>query len=97
MANKGGYSREGLFGTIHHYDAKGHKIGESRPGFFGGYNNYDAKGHKVGESNQDGFGGFYNNDRTTEGCYIATCVYDPYDCPEVWTLLEMFALYRWMQ
>jgi hypothetical protein len=21
-----------------------------------------------------------------EGCYIATCVYGSYDCPEVWTL-----------
>ena len=62
MANKGGYSREGLFGTIHHYDAKGHKIGESRPGFFGGYNNYDAKGHKVGESRPAFFGGYNNYD-----------------------------------
>ena len=25
--------------------------------------------------------GFFNN-----GCYIATCVYGSYDCPEVWTL-----------
>ena len=23
---------------------------------------------------------------TDEGCYIATCVYGSYDCPEVWTL-----------
>lgn len=23
---------------------------------------------------------------TSEGCYIATCVYGSYDCPEVWTL-----------
>lgn len=30
MAKKEGYSRPGLFGTINHYDAKGHKIGESR-------------------------------------------------------------------
>jgi len=48
--SKSGYSREGLFGDIIHYDSKGHKIGESRPSLFGGYNNYDAKGHKVGES-----------------------------------------------
>ena len=41
MAQKSGYSRKGLFGTISHYDAKGHKTGESRPGLFGGYNKYD--------------------------------------------------------
>lgn len=45
MSKKDGYSRPGLFGSINHYDSKGHKIGESRPGFFGGYNDYDAKGH----------------------------------------------------
>ena len=28
---KDGYSREGLFGEIIHYDHKGHKIGESWP------------------------------------------------------------------
>ena len=22
----------------------------------------------------------------TKGCYVATCVYGSYDCPEVWTL-----------
>ena len=44
MSKKDGYSRPGLFGSINHYDSKGHKIGESRPGFFGGYNDYDAKG-----------------------------------------------------
>lgn len=36
MSKKDGYSRPGLFGSINHYDSKGHKIGESRPGFFGG-------------------------------------------------------------
>ncbi len=45
---KDGYSREGFFGEIIHYDNKGHKIGESWPSFFGGgYNNYDNKGHKT--------------------------------------------------
>lgn len=23
---------------------------------------------------------------TRKGCYVATCVYGSYDCPEVWTL-----------
>ena len=26
------------------------------------------------------------SDRKSGGCYIATCVYGSYDCPEVWTL-----------
>lgn len=25
-------------------------------------------------------------DRSYDGCYVATCVYGSYDCPEVWTL-----------
>lgn len=60
-SSKGGYSREGFFGDIVHYDSKGHKIGESRPSLFGGYNNYDAKGHKVGES-RPGFLGYNTYD-----------------------------------
>lgn len=27
-----------------------------------------------------------NNNATNSGCYIATCVYGSYDCPQVWTL-----------
>lgn len=27
-----------------------------------------------------------NNQKQSSGCYIATCVYGSYDCPEVWTL-----------
>jgi hypothetical protein len=54
---KDGYSREGFFGEIIHYDSKGHKIGESWPSFFGGgYNNYDSKGHKTGETRPGFFG-----------------------------------------
>lgn len=41
---KEGYSRPGLFGTINHYDANGHKVGHSSPGLFGTMNNYDANG-----------------------------------------------------
>ena len=43
-------SRPGLFGSINHYDQKGHKIGSSRQGIFGSTIHYDAKGHKVGSS-----------------------------------------------
>lgn len=28
----------------------------------------------------------YNEPDTSSGCYIATCVYGSYDCPQVWTL-----------
>lgn len=57
---KEGYSREGFFGEIIHYDSKGNKIGVSRPGLFGDtYNNYDAKGNKIGET-RPGFFGEYN-------------------------------------
>ena len=56
MAKKEITSRPGLFGTVNHYDSKGHKIGESRPGFFGTTNHYDAKGHKVGSSMTGSFG-----------------------------------------
>lgn len=27
-----------------------------------------------------------NKNKKTDGCYVATCVYGSYDCPEVWTL-----------
>lgn len=83
MGNKG-YSRQGFFGDIHHYDEHGHKTGTSRPGMFGGYTSYDANGHKTGHSDPGIFGGY--NHSSSGGCYIATCVYGSYDCPEVWTL-----------
>lgn len=56
-----GYSREGFFGTVYHYDSKGHKIGESRPGFFGGYTNFDSNGHKIGTSEEKFFGGGFTH------------------------------------
>lgn len=27
-----------------------------------------------------------NSQKSSGGCYVATCVYGSYDCPEVWTL-----------
>ena len=47
MSKKDGYSRPGLFGSINHYDSKGHKIGESRPGVFGGMNHYDSMDYAI--------------------------------------------------
>ncbi len=61
MSKDKGYSREGLFGTIHHYDSEGHKIGESRPGIFGGYTNYDSQGHKIGSSEEKILGGGFTH------------------------------------
>ncbi len=29
---------------------------------------------------------FENDGKPKEGCYVATCIYGSYDCPEVWTL-----------
>lgn len=45
------------------------------------YHNYKHKsgGYYRGRSRS---GKYY----TKQGCYIATCVYGSYDCPEVWTL-----------
>lgn len=58
---KGGYSEEGLFGEIIHYDDKGHKTGESWPGLFGDYTDYDENGHKVGTSWEHAIGGGYTH------------------------------------
>ena len=99
---KVGYSARRAFGGFTEYDNKGRKTGESRPGAFGGYNHYDAKGRKVGRSaptmtgykhydtrghstgssTRGGLGGYHHSD----GCYIASCVYGSYDCPDVWVL-----------
>lgn len=82
---KTGRSEPGLFGGYTHYDAKGDITGHSDPGFFGSYTHYDAKGKKTGSSDP-GFFGSYDNYNGSGGCYVATCVYGSYDCPEVWTL-----------
>lgn len=80
--HKTGHSHPGFLGGYNHYDRHGHKAGHSTPGFFG-YNHFDSKGKPSGSSNP-GFFGYNHND--TGGCYIATCVYGSYDCPQVWTL-----------
>lgn len=82
--NKVGHSDPGLFGGYTSYDTKGNKIGHSDPGLFGGYTNYDAKGNKVGHSDPGLFGSYNHSDN--QGCYVASCVYGSYDCPQVWTL-----------
>lgn len=83
--HKTGTSDPNLFGGYTTRDNHGNKIGSSEPNLFGGYTHRDAKGNKVGTSDPGIFGGYSNSD-STQGCYIATCVYGSYDCPEVWTL-----------
>ena len=80
--NKVGHSDPGLFGGLTHYDQSGKKIGHSDPGLFGSYTDYDASGHRTGSSDPGMFGSYHHSD----GCYVATCVYGSYDCPQVWTL-----------
>lgn len=60
---KKGYSRQGFFGDIHHYDEHGRKIGTSKPRVFGGYTNYDARWREVGRSDQRLFGGYNHYDK----------------------------------
>lgn len=79
-----GHSDPGLFGGYNHYDNRGHKTGHSDRNLLGGYTNYDAKGKKTGSSTPGLFGSYNHSD--SQGCYVATCVYGSYDCPQVWTL-----------
>ena len=83
--NKIGHSDPGLFGGYNHYDNHGNKTGHSDPKLFGGYTHYDKSGKRTGTSDPHLLGGGYTNS-DSEGCYIATCVYGSYDCPQVWTL-----------
>ena len=78
-----GHSDPNILGGYTHYDNKGHKTGRTDPTFTG-YVHYDKNGKKVGDSSPDILGGYTHHD--SEGCYIATCVYGSYDCPQVWTL-----------
>lgn len=82
--NKVGHSDPGLFGGYNHYDNHGKKTGHSEPGLFGNYNHFDSKNQNNGSSSPNFTGGY--NHSSSGGCYVATCVYGSYDCPEVWTL-----------
>lgn len=83
--HKIGKSIPNAFGGYTNYDAKHHKTGSSTPGAFGSYAHYDAKGHRTGSSDPNITGGYNHSDRTG-ACYVATCVYGSYDCPQVWVL-----------
>ena len=79
-----GHSDPGLFGGYNHYDNNGHKTGHSDPSLFGGYHHRDSSGKSTGSSDPGMFGSYHHSD--SQGCYVATCVYGSYDCPQVWTL-----------
>ena len=79
-----GTSKPGLFGGYTNYDENGYKTGHSSPGLFGGYTHYDSNHNPTGHSSPGLFDDY--NHTSSGGCYIATCVYGSYDCPEVWTL-----------
>ncbi len=82
--NRVGRSDPGLFGGYTHYDNKGHKTGHSDPGLFGNYHHTNSSGSPIGSSDPGMFGAYHHRD--SQGCYVATCVYGSYDCPQVWTL-----------
>lgn len=82
--NRTGHSSPGIFGGYTHYDKNGRNTGHSSPGIFGGYTHYDSNHKHTGHSSPGMFGRY--NHSSSDGCYIATCVYGSYDCPEVWTL-----------
>ena len=79
-----GHSDPCLFGGYSHYDTHGNKTGQSDPDLFGSYHHRDANGKSTGSSDPGLFGSYHHNDN--QGCYVATCVYGSYDCPQVWTL-----------
>ena len=82
--HKTGRSDPGFFGGYNHYDNHGRKVGHSDPGIFGGYSHRDVGGNRTGRSDPGLFGGYHHSG--SDGCYVATCVYGSYDCPQVWTL-----------
>lgn len=84
--NKIGRTEQNIFGGGYtSYDNKGNKVSRSDPQIFGaGYTHYDKNVKNVSGSDPQIFGKGDNNN--SGGCYVATCVYGSYDCPEVWTL-----------
>ena len=86
--NKIGTSEPNFFGTGYtNYDTKHNKVGSSDEKLFGGgYTHYDSNGNKIGSSDPNLIGSGYTNSDSSDGCYIATCVYGSFDCPQVWTL-----------
>lgn len=81
-----GRSEPGIFGGYTHYDAKGNKISSSSPSLFDGYTHYDSPGKKTKSTDPKPLNSYTHHTDSSQGCYVATCVYGSYDCPQVWTL-----------
>ena len=62
---------------------EGRRAGRSRNGGFGNHRSGNLYSGNHYSGNRPGSGG---SGGTNGGCYVATCVYGSYDCPEVWTL-----------
>lgn len=84
--NKTGNSYKNFSGGYSSYDNYGNYIGSSYPNMFGGYTHRDSSGNRTGSSDPYLFGGYKHNEGGEDGCYVATCVYGSYDCPQVWIL-----------
>lgn len=82
---KAGHSTPGIFGSYNHYDKHGRKTGQTFPSGWGTYRHEDTHGNKTGSSAPGPLGSYHHTD-SSQGCYVATCVYGSYDCPQVWTL-----------
>ena len=94
---KTGAANPNFWGGFDHLDENGKKVSNSEPSFSGGYSNSDAKHGTIGTSDPVSFPyqaqnghhpqhGVVEDTSGSEGCYIATCVYGSYDCPQVRTL-----------
>lgn len=82
--NKIGRSEPNLFTDGYtHYDDSGHKVASTQKNLITGYSHFDGNGKKLGESTPNLLDDGYTH---SDGCYIATCVYGSYDCPQVWVL-----------
>ena len=79
---KTGRSDPNVWGGYTNYDNRGRKTGSSDPGAFGGYTHTDKFGKKSGASDRGNFDGFRHY-KSKGHCYVATCVYGSYDCPQV--------------
>ncbi|NLL62781.1 MAG: hypothetical protein GX241_00840 [Ruminococcaceae bacterium] len=84
--NKIGRSEPGFFGSYNYYDNHDKKVGHSDLDLFGNYQHRDTKGNKVGSTYPSMFDDPYEKRNRSQCCYVATCVYGSYDCPQVWTL-----------
>ena len=78
-----GHTDPDLFGGLNHYDEDGTLVGHSDPDLLSSYSHPDSQS-SIMRSTTSGSTG--SSARSSQGCYIATCVYGSYDCPQVWTL-----------